>query len=246
MTTLDKIIEHNFTQNILGDSDVISKGRTFKATDIELENADFSEYEFYIHNTGFYYVHFLELCKQLENALELLSNFRYDTSFQISRADYLTYNLENYIIRLTSISDRTLQTINAVFHLCIDEKDVNERLILSNLKVSRTDLPKHYNEFKKTLKEYTGDRNTIVHRHSFLDKQLKRIQIFYHKELTRKMLVDNEKGGGFKEIRKGVLTKFLTDRKKEFHTTNEKCFKSILPILDELDDQYKKMKQKLK
>ncbi len=245
MTTLDKIIGHNFTQNLLGDSDVISKGRTFKASDIELENADFSEYEFYIHNTGFYYVHFLELCKQLENAPELLSNFRYDSNSKISRADHLTYNLENYIIRLTSISDRILQTINAVFHLCIDEKDVNERVILDNLKVSRTDLPKFYNEFRKSLKEYTGDRNTIVHRHSFLDKQLKRIQIFYHKELAKKMLFDSEDGSRFKEIRKGVLTKFLADKKKECHSTNEKCFKTIIPILDILEDQYKKMKNKL-
>jgi hypothetical protein len=139
-----------------------------------------------------------------------------------------------------------LQTINAVFHLCVDEKDVNERVILNNLKVSRTDLPKFYNEFRKSLKEYTGDRNTIVHRHSFLDKQLKRIQIFYHKELTNKMFADSEDRDGFKEIRKGILTKFLADKKKEFHSTNEKCFKTIIPILDILEDQYKKMKNKLK
>jgi len=246
MTTLDKIIGHNFTQNLLGDSEIISKGREFKASDIELENADFSEYEFYIHNSGFYFVHFLELCRQLENAPELLSNFRHDSNSKIIRGDHLTYNLENYIIRLTSISDRTLQTINAVFHLCIDEKDVNERVILNNLKVSRTELSKHYNEFRKSLKEYTGDRNTIVHRHSFLDKRLKRIQIFYHKELTQKMLADSEKESGFKEIRKRLLTKFLSDRKKEFHSTNEKCFKTIIPILDILEEQYKKMKLKLK
>lgn len=246
MTTLDKIIGHNFTQNLRGDSEIISKGRRFKAIDTELENPDFSEYEFYIHNTGFYYVHLLELCKQLENVPELLSNFRYDSNSKISRGDHLTYNLENYIIRLTSISDRILQTINAVFHLCIDEKDVNERVILNNLKVSRTGLTKFYNEFRKSLKEYTGDRNTIVHRHSYLDKELKRIQIFYHKELTKKMLADSEDGSGFKEIRKVVLTKFLTDKKKEFHSTNEKCFKTIIPILDILEDQYTKMKNKLK
>jgi Cthe_2314-like HEPN len=246
MTNLDKIIGHNFTENLLGDGDVISKGREFKASDIELKNADFSEYEFYIHNSGFYYIHFLELCQQLENVPELLSNFRYDSNSKISRGDHLTYNLENYIIRLTSISDRILQTINATFHLCIDEKDVNERVILNNLKVSRTNLPKHYNEFRKSLKEYTGDRNTIVHRHSYLDKELKRIQIFYHKELTKKMLADSDKANGLKEIRKAILTKFLADKKKEFHTTNENCFKTILPILDILEDQYKKMKQKLK
>src|SRR5690606_34214760 len=150
------------------------------------------------HNTGFYSIHFLELCRQLENAIELLSNFRYDGKSSISRGDHLTYNIENYIIRLTSLSDRTLQTINATFHLGIDERDVNERVIINNIKVSRTTLSKHYNDFKKSLKDYTGERNTIVHRHSFMDKQLKKIQIFYHSELTKGMLADSEKVDGFK------------------------------------------------
>lgn len=246
MTNLDKIIAHKFTQRLLNDSEIISKGRNFKLTDIELENPDFSEYEFYIHNTGFYFIHFLELSRQLENAIALLSNFRYDNKNEISRGDHLTYNIENYIIRLTSITDRVLQVINAVYHLCINEKDVNERVIINNLKVSRTKLPKVYNEFRKSLKEYTGERNTIVHRHSFIDMQLKRIQIFYHKELTKGMLADKDKGDSFKEVRKGVLTKFVSERKKEFHQTNETCFKTLLPILDVLDEQYELNKHKLK
>ncbi|MES2396112.1 MAG: Cthe_2314 family HEPN domain-containing protein [Bacteroidota bacterium] len=248
MTNLDRIIGHDFTSNILGDSEIISKGREFKLSDIEFENADFTEYEFYIHNTGFYFVHFIELCRQLENAAEFISNFRYDSTSKISRGDHLTYNLENYIIRLTSISDRLLQTINATFHLGTNEKDVNERVILNNIKVSRTDVPKHFNEFRKSLKGYTGERNTIVHRHSFLNKELKRIQIFYHKDLAKKILSDNDKeyASGFKEIRKGMLSKFLAYKKKEIHSTNEKCFKTIIPILDVLEIQYKKTKQKLK
>lgn len=246
MTNLDKIIVHNFTKNLFADSEIISKGRKFKASDIELENPDFSEYEFYIHNTGFYFVHFIELCRQLENVPELLSNFRYDKKSKISRGDHLTYNLENYIIRLTSVSDRILQLINAVFHLCIDEKDVSERVILNNLKVSRTDLPKIYKPFKNSLIRYTGDRNTIVHRHSFLDKQLKQIQIFYHKELTKNLLIESKNGEEFKEVRKEVFSRFLTQKKKEFHLTNEVCFNTIIPILDLLEHQYKKMKISLK
>jgi hypothetical protein len=246
MTNLDKIIAHNFIQSLLNDSELILKGRKFKLSDIELDNADFTEYEFYIQNTGFYCIHFLELCRQLENAIELFSNFRYDKKSSISRGDHLTYSIENYIIRLTSLTDRTLQTINATFHLGIDEKDVNERVIINNIKVSRTTLLKHYSNFKKSLKDYTGERNTIVHRHSFIDKQLKKIQLFYHLELTKGILADRGKINGFKEVRKKLLTEFISDRKKEFQKTNESCFETLLPILDDLDDQYIKMKQKLK
>ena len=246
MTNLDKIIAHNFIQNLLKDIELISKGRNLKLSDIELENSDFTEYEYYIHNTSFYCIHFIELCQQLENAIELLSNFRYDGKLRITRGDHLTYNIENYIIRLTSLSDRTLQTINATFHLGINEKDVNERVIINNLKVSKSTLSKHYSEFKKSLKDYIGERNTIVHKHSFMDKQLKKIQILYHSELTKGMLADSEKADGFKEVRKRLLSDFISDRKKEFRKTNDTCFKSLLPILDDLDDQYGKMKQKLK
>ncbi len=247
MTNLDKILTHDFVQNVLNDGEIISKGRDFKLSDIEFENEPkFTEFEFYIHETGFYCIHLLELCRQLENAIALLSNFRYDSKTEIGRGDHLTYNIENYIIRLSSLSDRVLQTINAGFHLGIDERDVNDRVIINNIKVSRTNVSKHFNEFRKTLKDYTGERNTIVHRHSYMDKQLRRIQIFYHTQLTKGILKDANKSEQFKEIRKEILTKFINDRKKEFRKTNEMCFEKILPIFDDLNDQYLKMKTRLK
>lgn len=247
MTNPDKIISHSFARNLINDSRIIAKDRKINLTDIEFEEGpDFTEYEFYIHNTGFYYVHLLELCRQLENAVKLISNFRYDKKNEFGRGDHLTYNIENYIIRLTSVSDRVLQVINAAFHLGVSEKDVNERVIINNLKVARTNTSKHFNEFKKTLQEYTGDRNTIVHRHSYLDKQLRKIQVFYDAQLTRGILDDSDKANGLKEVRKTLLTKFIAEKKKEYSKTNENCIKKLLPIFDDLADQYEKMKQKLK
>ncbi len=243
MTNLDKILTHTFVTNLLDDSKSILIDYDFNLSDIELEkDPAFSEFEYYIHNTGFYAVHLLELCKQLENALELFSNFNYSKK-KISRGDHITYNIENYIIRLSSLTDRILQTINAVFHLGIDENDVNERVIIRNIKVSRTETTKHFNKFKKTLNGYSSERNTIVHRHSYLNNQLKRIQMFYHLDFVKKLL--NEKPY-FKHFRKQKLTEFIKEKKEEYHKTNESCFESMLPIFNDLNLHYEKMKQKLK
>jgi len=243
MTNLDKLLTHPFVTNLLDDGKLILVDYDFKLSDIELEkDPDFPEFEYYIHNTGFYSVHLLELCKQLENALELFSNFNYSNK-EISRGDHITYNIENYIIRLSSLTDRILQTINAVFHLGIDEKDVNERVIIKNIKVSRTETTKHFNEFRKTLNDYSGERNTIVHRHSYLDNQLRQIQMFYHLDFSKKLLKEKPY---FKHFRKKKLTDFIKERKEEYHKTNESCFESMLPIFNDLNSQYEKMKSKLK
>ena len=66
---------------------------------------------------------------------EFLSNYGYSKKIESTRADYLIYNLENYLIRLNSVYDRVLQIVNAVFHLCINEENVNHSVIISNYKV---------------------------------------------------------------------------------------------------------------
>ena len=152
----------------------------------------------------------------MKSAVELLSNFRFNSKNGISRAEHLTYNVENYIIRLTSLTDRILQTINAVLYLGINEKDINERVIINNLKVTMTSLPKSFNEFRKILQSYVGDRNSIVHRHSYLKKELHIIEMLYHTQLSKKMLNDKDKAENLKEIRKETLTPFLSKTKKEF------------------------------
>ena len=143
--TTDNLISHNFFQQLLKDTEPFLKDA--KIADVELLNTDvILEIEYYIQNVAFYAIHLFELCNQLERAINLLSNFRFNSKNEISRGDHLSYNVENYIIRLTSLTDRILQTINAVFHLGINEKDINERVIINNLKVTMTLLPVSFNQ----------------------------------------------------------------------------------------------------
>ncbi len=243
--TTDNLISHNFFQQLLKDTEPFLKDA--KIADVELINKDVvPEIDYYIQNVAFYAIHLLALCNQLERAVELLSNFRFNSKNGISRGEHLTYNVENYIIRLTSLTDRILQTINAVFHLGINEKDINERVIINNLKVTMTLLPASFNEFRKDLQKYVSERNVIVHRHSHIKKDLHIIEALYHTQLSKKMLENNDEAENFKEVRKEVLTRYLSRTKKEFKQINGMCFEKLLLIFDDLDKQYSIMKLKLK
>ena len=71
MTSLDKIYNHSFT---------LEMGDDLSTKDIDKEN--YTELEYYVNNTQFYFVHFLSLLSQLDNAVSLLNNFSYNKKKQ--------------------------------------------------------------------------------------------------------------------------------------------------------------------
>lgn len=244
MIMSEELEKHVFTKTLLEDVELLSINRDVNIFDVELKDANFSEYEFYIHNTGFYFFHMIQLCNQLNYAIELLTNFNYNTKNKVTRDQHLIYNVENYIIRLTSLNDRLLQLVNGVFHLTIDEKNVNERNILTNLKVSRTDFSILYKEFKKENLKYVGERNTIVHKHSYLNEKLRKIEVLYESNfLFRLNKIDVETA---KFIRKDIITKYVKEIKSDFTNANNECINKLIPILDFLYQHYLKTKNILK
>lgn len=102
----------------------------------------------------------------------MLVNFNYSKKGEISRADHLIYNIENYLIRLNSVYDRVLQLVNVVFHLCIREESISHSVVVSNYRVDHnSDVVKRVKAIRKYLDEYAQDRHTLVHRHSLLDEK---------------------------------------------------------------------------
>ena len=140
-----------------------------------------------------------------------------------------------------------MQIVNAVYNIGINEKDVSERIVLNNLKVTNTSLPEKFKELKNILKIYSGDRNTIIHRHSIINDELIRIEKLYHPILTQKYIEKStqEEIENFKRIRKDALKRLIKKTKTDFKKTNEMCFKKIIPILDILDQEYQKIKTNL-
>ena len=104
----DKLVMHNFIQQVLKDTEPFFKDA--ETADVELVNDDvIPEIEYYIRNTAFYAIHLFQLCNQLERAVELLSNFRFNSKDEISRGEHLTYNVENYIINREKLFDFNLK-----------------------------------------------------------------------------------------------------------------------------------------
>lgn len=235
---LTNLQNHSFISTILNDTHKFSL-----KTD---EQTVIPEHEYYVRKTVFYALHLLELCEQLNNAIELLSNFNYSKSIKVTRIEHLKYNIENYIIRLTSISDRLLQLINATFHTGTSEKVVSERTVVTNVKVDRTGINQHYKELNKTIRAYVEDRNAIVHRHTILNKQLDQFHLFYHEELTQEYIeLGKYDEASYKQLRKKILSDFVSNKKDEFKEINKKCFTSILPIFDLLQIEYTKQTKAL-
>jgi hypothetical protein len=82
MECLKKIREHQFIKYLFEDSKLIAKDKNFKVSDIALpSDVNFEEWEYHIHNVGFYTVHLLYLCSQLYSAIEFLSNYSYQNQY---------------------------------------------------------------------------------------------------------------------------------------------------------------------
>ena len=145
MKTIDELYTHKFLDQIYIDNPLST---------LKKENSDDlpTEIEFYKGNVLFYTIHLMDLIGQINDAVELLSNYNYNVKMKnIGRGKHLTYNIENYTIRINSLLDRILQTINATFHLGFDERHVNEKVVVRNIKVTTTEIPSHFDEIKKYL-----------------------------------------------------------------------------------------------
>lgn len=238
MENYNKIIQHQFCQAILfGDIESNLNGSV----------EDYSEIEYYVHGAMFYTTHLMSLFNQLENAIGLLTNFRFNPKDKISRADHLTYNVENYMIRVISISDRLLQVINSIYYLKLDEKKVKYNIVFKDGKISSTKIPQYFEELKNILDEYRTDRNYVVHQHSYISVDIHRIQKLYDTILTEKYAAREspEEFENFKQIRKLALKTLTSKLKEEFNKTNEKCGQKICLIFDILNTEYESKKKEL-
>ncbi len=207
------------------------------------EDIDLDEYQYYVHKVGFYLVHTITWCKQLDLAIEFLSNFDYSKKINASRADHLIYNLENYLIRLNSVYDRVLQVVNAVFHLCISEENVGHSVIISNYKVQhRPEIVTAIKGVQKYLKDYAQARHTLIHKHSYMDVKLRKIELFYMNNLENLPHDDTWKKN-LKSFRSNYLRDFIAEKKDEFSNINTGLFKRLGELFDVLWEEYERQKK---
>ncbi|NRB55585.1 MAG: hypothetical protein HRU39_06325 [Salinicola sp.] len=242
MSSFSKLDDNAFLLSVLKDGEeAFSEIKIDRlATEIP-EDIELTEYQYYVQKVGFYLVHTISWCKQLDLAIDLLSNFDYSKK-NASRADHLIYNIENYLIRIKSVHDRILQLVNAVFHLCINEANVNHGVIVSNYKVQhRSEIHKSVKSISKYLNEHEQIRHTLIHRHSLIDKNLKKIELFYLNNFEH--IDDEEKVKAYKYVRSDHLKRYIADKKKEFSLINSSLFKLIDELFILLKPEYERQKK---
>ena len=206
------------------------------------------ELQFYVMRVGFSLAHALGWVEQLHQAVHFMTDLGYGkkaTDLGIKRPAHLLYNIENYLIRLQSVYDRCLQLTNAVFHICISDELVSHSLIVSNLHVSRTPVPKLLKAVRKTIDNHAQDRHQLIHRNSHMDPQLRKIELLYmHSRETWK----DDKKFTYERLtlhRAERVRTFTTQRKDEFVRINSELVLALGPLFDELLLQYKRQKSRL-
>ena len=232
------------TQDSIDSQQALGLGFTDELDDSSTVN----ELQFYVMRVGFSLAHTLGWVEQLHQAVHFLTDFGYGKRAKdlgIKRPAHLLYNIENYLIRLQSVYDRCLQLTNAVFHLCISDELVGHGQIVSNLHVSRTAVPKRLKAVKKSIDDYSQDRHKLIHRHSHMDPDLRKIELLYmHSKETWK---DDARFTYERLVqhRAERVRTFTTQRKVEFVRINGELVSSLGPLFDELLLQYKRQKSRL-
>ena len=241
MTKLTRLDQHAFVREVLADGSTFLANIEVNPHSVELpDDIVLDEQQYYVHKVGFFLVHTLAWCKQLDLAIELLSNFDYSKKINATRADHLIYNLENYLIRVNSVYDRILQLVNAVFHLCISEESVGHAVIISNYKVQhRPQVVLKAKAIHKYLADYAQARHTLVHKHSWQDVKMRRIELFYMHDIDV-LSKDEDWKSRLKFFRSTYLRDFISEKKAEFSGINDGLALRIESLFPELALEYKR------
>ncbi|CAB3771185.1 Cthe_2314 family HEPN domain-containing protein [Paraburkholderia solisilvae] len=163
----------------------------------------------------------------------------------MTRSDDLLYNVENYLIRIVSVYDGCLQLTNAVFHLCISDEMVGHGVIVKNLHVARTGVPRRLKMVKKVIKSEERERHAIIHRHSHMDPESERIERLYMH--TKETWAANRKHPYSRLInaRAHMVKAYTAKRRKEFGTINAGLVDALGPLFDDLLSEYRRQKGRL-
>jgi hypothetical protein len=243
MDNYTSLTESEFSQAVFRDARESMKDSQ-KST-LAPEDADIDEYQYYLQGVGFHLAHALTWMRQLEQAVELLTNYDYSKRISASRADHLIYNIENYLIRLNSTYDRLLQLTNAVFHLCNSEEHVSHSVIITNAKVQhRPDVVSKLKAVKKHLEKYAQERHTIIHKHSLLDEKLRRVELLYHNGILEEM--SEERKAHLKVFRANHLREYVITKKAEFQQMNAQLAALVATLFAPLLAEYQFQKQQFK
>ena len=121
-------------------------------------------------------------CDQLQYAPVYLSGYHRRSTADgslITRADHVAYQVENFMIRLGTVTDRALKLVNVVFQLGIQPKECRWSVVAENAHVAPTAVRKRLDAIEQAVRPHRAARNRIVHQERYSDEQLKKWEVFF-------------------------------------------------------------------
>lgn len=121
-------------------------------------------------------------CEQMAHATELLTGYRRSSKaarVPLSRYEYVTYHIENHLIRAISVLDRSLVLVNIVFRLGLRNEDCRFNTIIGNEHVSHTKTATALRALDKFLKPLRRPRNVVIHHRQHDDPLFESVVPFY-------------------------------------------------------------------
>lgn len=244
----EELAQHAFARNVLVTALKISREIT-EPSGFSLD-ANYKRNpaidEFYCLQLGYYISHFLTVLQQMEHTIFYLSNFSPTEKMKkagINRANHLIWSVENYIIRTQTAYDRLLIVIDRLFNLHNATNKISHEQIISNMHISRTDVPKYLKRVRKSIKKYYYDRNKIMHEASFMEEELNRI------EGLSILVASGEYEGTdnefLKEDIKFEVRKYVKKKKAEFQRINRNLFSAVQDLFDVLSPIYERKYKEL-
>lgn len=94
-----------------------------------------------------------------------------------SRSNYIELLVENTIIRVQSIYDRTLIFTNRLLDLGISNDSINHNLLVTNEKVKGYELDIKLKAINKACNEYRLVRNTVIHHDRYTEEELNQLTL---------------------------------------------------------------------
>lgn len=152
-----------------------------------------------------------------------------------SRGDYIELLVENTIIRVQSIYDRTLIFTNKLLDLGISNDSINHNLLVTNEKVKGYGLDTKLKEINKACKEYRTIRNTVIHHDRYSEEELDRLALamkadHLSRQISGEPFVDadtlKEFTDAYLTFKREVLSEYLEIIEKRIHA----LYDTAIPI----------------
>lgn len=184
------------------------------------------------------------LCEQLSFSVALLSGYRASSKQHkdSSRLEYITYQLENYILRHSMVLERALQFTNIAFQLGTPDAECKFSVVAKNFKVTPTKVHSALNRIKRVSSDFHRARNAISHQRGYWDLNDETYDVYLLDTVTRKHHEDREK---FMYLAKLETDKYVESKKNKLNQQNKKVFQVVSDFFDSVHPIFSSLYQDL-